>query len=179
MKKVLAIILVALVAPLCRAQDSEAEEVARARAKAAIELAVKQRERESIEAARVVAEGAIEKAMHDREEHGCIADYNVAYAKAHKSGKPLFIWVGMDCKQDIRSAFPDAVHVRQAKVNGSSTPRLLITYIPADQSSVDVFVFRPAEIIVERIHAALSPPLQVISPVPEPSPVIYRGGGSC
>lgn len=71
-----------------------------------------------------------------RERGECMTDWDAAFARAEKTGKPVFLWVGMTCERTIRGQFPDAVHVHLQEMNGNSTPRLLVGQAAQKQFSL-------------------------------------------
>lgn len=119
---------VALIAfAICPSVKSDDITIAKARAKAALDLAVRQRERDDIAAAKAKAADALRHCAKCRaESEGCMTDLSAASTKASKESKPLFVWVGMTCDDKVRKAFPDAIHVHVDAMNGGSFPRLVV-----------------------------------------------------
>ncbi len=77
-----------------------------------------------LDAAKAKAAKVLDKLCKDRE---CTEDVAEAVARAEKSGKPIFVWVGFDCKAEpkIRAAFPNAIHCHAASMNGDKTQRII------------------------------------------------------
>jgi len=120
------LIPIALIAAsaICPASGADDVTVAKARAKAALDLMQRHRERDTIAAAKAIATAALTKASKDRE---CMEDVTAAVERATKAGRLLFIWVGFDCNGEphIRKAFPDAIHCHADEANGDKTERIL------------------------------------------------------
>lgn len=58
----------------------------------------------------------------------CLKNYESAVIKATHFGRPLVLWVGMECSEavEFKNALPDAVHAHLLSWNGSSAPRVVI-----------------------------------------------------
>lgn len=99
---------------------SNAED-ATAKAKAALALAQAKRERESDKAqAKGPAAGVQE---------GCFTDLATARSVAKRTGKPLVLWVGMECRdaKDVCDSLAgDVVSCHLAEYHGSKTPRVVV-----------------------------------------------------
>jgi hypothetical protein len=84
-------------------------------AKAALALASAKRAREAKQA---------------REMSGkCFDNFAAAAIYAGKTGKPLVLWVGMECEDSpkVRESLPDAVHCHLPTYAGDATARLVFT----------------------------------------------------
>lgn len=90
----------------------------KAKASAALALAKAKREREQTQ---LVVKKLPATACH--------TDYATAVKEAEKTGKPLVLWVGMNCESepDLRKALDKAVHCHVEVANKSAKPRVLIT----------------------------------------------------
>ncbi len=108
----------------CCAQDVD---LATAKARAAFALARLHRDATTASEAQGKAAGALKKCQEARDT-ACLADLEEAIALANKTGRPLFVWVGMTCTEqpEIRAAFKDAVHAHANSMNGIAEPRLLV-----------------------------------------------------
>ena len=106
-----ALLVVALVLPLARGQD-EAE----ARAKAALALAKAKRER-------LQSAGKGAQVPTD-----CHTDYTAAVREAERTGKPMVLWVGVQCSDhpELRRSLKDAVHCHMARRAGQREPGVVI-----------------------------------------------------
>lgn len=83
-------------------------------AKAALALSAAKREREAAKAA------AFAKSH-------CFANHGEAAYFASKTGRPLVLWVGMECKDSpaVREGLPDAVHCHLKEWAGDGSPRVV------------------------------------------------------
>ncbi len=127
MRVLTSIIVIALaICPMLHADDID---IARAKAKASLELRQVQRDREAVTEAKERATEALRVRTEQRKlEHGeCCEDVALALAKAKDEGRMIFLWVGFSCKAEptIRKAFPDAVHCHIAEMNGDKTERII------------------------------------------------------
>lgn len=104
-----ALLVVALVVPLARGQDDS-----EARAKAALALAKAKREREKGKGAEVPAD--------------CHKDYTAAVREAERTGKPMVLWVGVQCTDhpELRKDLRNAVHCHMARRAGQREPGVVI-----------------------------------------------------
>ncbi len=114
----------------CCAQDVDQ---ATAKARAAFALAKLSRDVTAASDATSKAAGALKKRQEDRDT-ACLSDLGEAIALANKTGRPLFVWVGMTCVEqpEIRAAFKDAVHAHADRLNGIAEPRLLVRPVGAN-----------------------------------------------
>lgn len=119
-----ALAVLCLLGTFAVAQD-DAAVIAKARAKAALDLMQRNREREQVAAAMASAKAGLTELAQHRD---CMPDYMAAWNRAKSERKPLFLWVGMTCTDapEIRREFKDAVHCHVSDMNGDATPRLIV-----------------------------------------------------
>ena len=129
-----AIIAAALV--LCvtaRGQDADPDcKSAECKAKAALALAKAKREREAVKA-------------KEQTQLVCHTDYAAAVKEAEKSGKPMVLWVGVQCADypALRKALGNAVHCHMTERRGQKEPGIVIM----GGDGIEYFV-RPEKITV-------------------------------
>ncbi len=137
--------------------------IAKARARAALDLMQRDRERAEVQIAKTVAAFELQKLSKDRE---CMEDVQSAVERSAREGKLLLIWVGFSCKAEpeIRSAFPDAIHCHAETANSDGTQRILLGNPPATLHRFDRSGFTkttPAEMKAASKIAAPTPTKEV------------------
>jgi hypothetical protein len=131
------------------------------RAKAALSLAAKSREREHAKYLQAVAKNP------------CRTDWNEAEKEAITTGKAVVIWVGMKCcdNKELRLALPDAIHVHLDTMNGNSKARVVLAH-PAKTDNALLIVEKEKinTTTGERFKAAYE--RSQAKPVPIPAPIV-------
>lgn len=112
---IVVVIVVALIVTgqFSRAYGGDDPEV---RAKAALALAAKARERDNAKYQAAIAKNP------------CKTDWAETEKEALRTGKAVVIWVGMKCcdNKDLRLALPDALHIHLDTMNDNSKPRVVL-----------------------------------------------------
>jgi len=110
---------VALVIALSFAFPAMADDPDKSKAQAALALAKAKREREAAKSfVKVVAPAPAP----------CHTDYDTAAKRAAELGKPLVLWVGMNCedKPSLRNELGEAIHCHVSTYAKDTTPRVAI-----------------------------------------------------
>lgn len=119
------ILMMLAIAAIANADDIA---IAKAKAKASLLLAQAHRTHTPTDA-KAHAAAVLHLVQCQRErEASCTSDLAAAQERAARTGKPLFVWVGMTCTAapEIRKAFAYGVHCHVDANNGDTTPRLLV-----------------------------------------------------
>jgi hypothetical protein len=64
----------------------------------------------------------------DKPREACHDDMQAALEKAYRGGRPLVLWIGMECKEtpELRDSLANAVHCHVKQLNGNNSPRVAL-----------------------------------------------------